>query len=291
MTSVLVRRAGPSTTVQDLGRPGWAHLGVPVSGAADSRSLRRANVLVGNDPGHAALEATLLGPELEFEADAVLAVTGAECALRLDGRPAPWDAPVQVPAGSLLRVGPLRRGARAYVAFAGGVDVAPVLGSRSTDVLSGLGPEPVRDGDRLPLGPVLSPRAPRASRGATPRPTPLAAAPVLRISPGPRRSWFGPGAVQALTASSWRVRPESNRVGVRLEGPALPRTRPGELPSEGLITGAVQVPPVGGPVIFLADRPVTGGYPVLAVVEEADLPLVAQARPGSLVRFAWLYHG
>jgi biotin-dependent carboxylase-like uncharacterized protein len=274
--ALVVRRSGPSTTVQDLGRPGLAHLGVPPSGAADAVSLRRANALVGNAAGAAALEATLAGPELLLPVGTVVAVTGGECVPRLDGRPVAWDEPVEAPAGSVLRVGPVRRGVRAYVAVRGGIAVPPVLGSRSGDLLSGLGPPPLRDGDLLPIG------SETAAPGTAAR-TPLYDEPVLRLHRGPRADWLTPGALEALTRGTWSVRPDSNRVGIRLEGPALARAVPGELPSEGVVTGAVQVPPSGGIVVFLADHPVTGGYPVVGIVDGADLPLAAQARPGTRV--------
>jgi biotin-dependent carboxylase-like uncharacterized protein len=281
--TLLLRRAGPATTVQDLGRPGLGHLAVPPSGAADAVSLTRANALVGNDAAAAGLETTLVGPEVELSVDAVVALTGAECAPRVDGRVAPWDEAFELPAGCRLRVGPLRRGVRAYLAVSGGLDVPAVLGSRSTDVLSGLGPAALRDGDELPLG---SCRA-DAPTGSVPGPTPLADPTPLLLHAGPRRDWLTPAAIASVTTQPWTVRPDSNRVGVRLEGPAMTRTRTEELPSEGLVTGAVQAPPAGGLVIFLSDRPSTGGYPVVGVVAPEDLPRAAQARPGAPLSFRW----
>jgi biotin-dependent carboxylase-like uncharacterized protein len=163
----------------------------------------------------------------------------------------------------------------------GGVDVPAVLGSRSTDTLSGLGPPPLAAGNRLPLG-RLAGEEPVVDVAAV---RPPSADPVLRVLPGPRRDWLSPSAWTALTTRLWTVTADSNRVGLRLSGPRLERARDDELPSEGLVPGAVQVPPDGAPVLFLADHPVTGGYPVLAVVRTADLPAVAQLRPGDRLRF------
>jgi biotin-dependent carboxylase-like uncharacterized protein len=172
-------------------------------------------------------------------------------------------------------------GLRTYLAVRGGVDVPPVLGSRSTDTLSGLGPAPLKPGDRLPVG-TLQAEEPFVDVAPIRRPS---SAPVLRVLPGPRRDWLDPAAWTALTTQPWTVTADSNRVGLRLAGPSLPRTRDDELPSEGLVPGAVQVPPDGAPVLFLADHPVTGGYPVLAVVTTADLPAAAQLRPGDTLTF------
>ncbi len=279
--TLLVRRAGPLTLVQDAGRPGYAHLGVGRSGAADLPALVRANALVGNAPHTAALEVALGGLVAVASEPVTVAVTGARCPLRVDDRPVPHATPVAVPAGGVLRLDPTRTGLRAYLAVAGGIAVEAVLGSRATDTLSGLGPPVVRGGTELPVGP-----APDGPRSATPAAEPdLPTEPDLRVVPGPRADWFAPDVLDALCGAAWTATPASNRVGVRLDGPVLPRRVTDELPSEGLVAGAVQVPPGGGPVLFLADHPVTGGYPVLAVVDPADLWLAAQARPGQTLHF------
>jgi biotin-dependent carboxylase-like uncharacterized protein len=264
---------GALTTVQDLGRPGWAHLGVPRSGALDAPALRLANRLVGNRDSAAALETTLSGLTLRPDRATTLAVAGAPCDVRVDGRPASWGAAVPVPAGAEVRIGPATEGVRSYVALSGGIDVAPVLGSRSTDVLSGLGPAPLEAGDRLPLGPPG--RAPYGIE-AVPQPR----GDRLHLVLGPRADWFSPGALEALDGAAYEVSADSNRIGLRLTGPPIERTANDELPSEGMVLGAVQVPPNGQPVVFLHDHPTTGGYPVVAVVIEDDLPVCAQARPG-----------
>jgi biotin-dependent carboxylase-like uncharacterized protein len=276
-----VLASGPLATVQDRGRSGWAAIGVPRSGAADATSADLANRLVGNRPDAAVVEVTAGGLRVRAERTVLVAVTGAPAPLDVDGRPAPLNAPVTVPAGAVLGLGLPRVGLRSYLAVRGGVAVPPVLGSRSTDTLSGLGPEPLTAGHRLPVGdlaadePVVDVAAVR----------PPGAEPVLRVLPGPRRDWLEPAAWVALTTRAWTVSADSDRVGLRLAGPRLGRARDDELPSEGLVPGALQVPPDGAPVLFLADHPVTGGYPVLAVVVTADLPAAAQLRSGDPVLF------
>ena len=272
---------GPLATVQDGGRVGWASIGVPRSGAADRVSADLANRLVGNRPDAAVVEVTAGGLRLRAERTVLVAVTGAPVPLSVDGRAVPVNGPVTVRAGSVLAMGIPSAGLRSYVAVRGGVDVPPVLGSRSTDTLSGLGPPPLTAGDRLPVG-QLTGEEPVVDVAAVRPPT---ADPVLRVLPGPRRNWLAPDAWTALTTRPWTVTADSDRVGLRLSGPRLERAREDELPSEGLVPGAIQVPPDGAPVLFLADHPVTGGYPVLAVVTTADLPAAAQLRPGDGVRF------
>jgi biotin-dependent carboxylase-like uncharacterized protein len=274
-----VLRPGPLTTVQDEGRCGLASIGVSPSGAADRRSYRLANRLVGNDSGAPALEVTAGGLVLRAERDVLVAVTGAPCP------GAPQSASAWLRAGDELALGTPERGLRSYVAVRGGLDVAPVLGSCSTDVLSGLGPPPLRAGDVL-----------RAGRAAA-EPPPVDVAPVppvgaaagetvtVRTLPGPRRDWVTPDAWVLLAHAAYHVASDSNRVGVRLDGPVLERSVTGELPSEGIVRGAVQVPSSGQPLVFGADHPTTGGYPVVAYVVDEDVDLVAQLRPGDAVRF------
>ncbi|MEU2564375.1 biotin-dependent carboxyltransferase family protein [Streptomyces longispororuber] len=279
--AVVVVRAGALTTVQDEGRPGHAHLGVPRSGALDRPAAALVNRLVGNPPEAAVLETTLNGCALRPRCAVTVAVGGAPCPVSVDGRPAPWGAPVRVPAGALLDVGTALSGVRAYVALSGGVAVEPVLGSRSTDLLSGLGPPPLAHGAVLPLGGVTGPPA---RVDTVPQPAPPREL-VLRMTAGPRADWFTPGALRTLTTRAYRVSSASNRIGLRTEGPALERAVRGELPSEGMVLGAVQVPPDGMPVVFLTDHPTTGGYPVVGVVRQEDLAGAAQAVPGTPVRF------
>jgi biotin-dependent carboxylase-like uncharacterized protein len=280
---ITVVRPGPLTTVQDLGRPGWAHLGVPRSGALDAPALRLANRLVGNAESAAGLETTLLGCAVRFARPAVVAVTGATAPVLVDGVPGAFGAALQVPAGATLDVGRAVGGVRSYLAVAGGIDVEPVLGSRSTDTLSGLGPARLAKGGTLPIGTPPGPGPERSEPvGSEPVGSPASGGEiVLRLRWGPRDDWFADR--DELLSSAYTISPVSNRVGARLAGPALTRARTGELASEGIVLGAVQVPPDGLPLIFLADHPTTGGYPVIGVVD--DVTPLAQARPGTTVRF------
>jgi len=262
---------GPLATVQDLGRSGYAALGVARAGAFDRTALQLGNRLVGNADDAAAIEVTLGGLAVRLLAPATLALTGAVC------RGAPdWGAAVSLPAGATFRLAAPERGLRSYLAVRGGIAVPSVLGSRSTDTLSGIGPAALRAGDRLPIG-TSSGKVVGASAAE-----PVRSA-VLPARLGPRDDWFTPAARAALLETTWTVRPECDRVGVRLDGPALARSRTDELPSEPTLPGAVQVPPDGRPIVFGPDAPVTGGYPVIAVV--TDLDPVAQLRPGDSVRF------
>jgi biotin-dependent carboxylase-like uncharacterized protein len=274
-------RAGVRTTVQDLGRPGLAHLGVPRSGALDAGALRSANRLAGNPPDAAGLEITLGGLRARATRAMTLAVTGAPCRITVDGRPADLGLPLSVRAGATVDIGRATAGLRVYLAAGGGIAVAPVLGSRSTDTLSGIGPPVVTDGDVLPVGPPTAlPPGVDLFLGPPP-PTAL----HLRVWPGPRDDWFTADAARLLLSAEFRVSAQTDRVGARLTGPALDRAVPDELPSEGLVLGAIQVPADGQPLIFLADHPTTGGYPVIAVVDPSDVDQLAQARPGTPVRF------
>jgi biotin-dependent carboxylase-like uncharacterized protein len=276
--SLHVERAGALTTVQDRGRRGLAHLGVPRAGPLDVPAAAFANRLVGNDANAAVLEVTWGGLELVTDDGSWVAVTGAAVALDVDGAGRGCDRAEWVPAGARVRLGAPRAGVRSYVAVAGGVAVEPVLGSRATDTLAWVGPPRVQDGAELPVGDPAGPPAPVD----TPRPRRPG---PLRIGPGPRADWFAGDALERLCAATYVVSEASNRVGLRLDGPAPERVRDDELPSEGMVLGAVQVPPGGQPVVFLADHPPTGGYPVLAVVHPDDLWQCAQLRPGEELRF------
>lgn len=283
--AVEVIAPGVLALVQDAGRPGLAAVGVGRSGAADRGALRLANRLVGNRADAAALEVLLGGAELAFPAGGVVALAGAEVPAWVGGRPVAPHAATRVPPGGVLRLGHAARGLRVTVAVRGGVAVPPVLGSRAADQLSGIGPAPLRAGDVLPVGAVVQDAA--QPWPDPPRAWPAAGEPVvLRVRPGPRLDRFPPDVLDRLCATPWTVNPASNRVAVRLDGPPLPRLDRGELPSEPLVPGAVQVPPDGLPVVFGADHPVTGGYPVPAVVEAASVDAAAQLRPGDAVRFA-----
>jgi biotin-dependent carboxylase-like uncharacterized protein len=275
--SVTVVTSGLLSTVQDQGRPGQAATGVPRSGACDRASSRLANRLVGNPADAAVLEVTSGGLRLRADTAVVVVTTGARCA----GAPA-HNAPLHLRAGEELVLPAPAAGVRTYVALRGGIDVPPVLGSRSTDLLSGLGPAQVRDGDVLPLGEPSDPM-PGVDLAAVADPPTTDV--TVRATRGPRWSWFTPAAQEALSSTAYRMTSDSNRIGLRLEGAPLERSEPRELPSEGIVRGAVQVPPSGQPVLFLADHPVTGGYPVIAYVDDPDVDRCAQLRPGQGLSF------
>jgi biotin-dependent carboxylase-like uncharacterized protein len=281
---IRVGKPGLLTTVQDLGRHGLAHLGVPTAGAADRRSFGLANRLVGNPPGAAALEITLAGPELALETGGWLALTGGRVAADLDGRPVPMDMAVRFEPGQVLRVGSVTSGLRAYLAVRGGIDVPEVLGSRSTDTLAPVGPPRLEEGARLPVGDRTDGDP---FRQVAPT-RPIDPEPVLRTARGPRDDVFTDDALRTLIGAAWTVTSDSDRTGVRLDGPVLERRRKVELASEGMVEGSLQVPPDGHPILFLANHPTTGGYPVIAVVVGHDLPLAAQARPGTRLRFRFV---
>ncbi len=291
---ISVTQPGLLATVQDLGRPGRASQGIARSGALDRGALRIANRLLGNAEGAAGVEITMGG----FSAVLVgagsgdspgrgaggvwVAVTGAQGDVTIDGRAVGTNRAVLWPFGARLDVGMAAHGVRFYLGVRGGIDAPVIAGSRATDVMAGLGLAPLTTGDALPL------------EGACIAPVPandLAPWGVahdridIELWPGPRADWFAPTALETLFGALWLATSESNRVGMRLAGPELARTRAGELPSEGMVVGAVQVPPSGAPTVLLADGPVTGGYPVIAVVAEASLDRLAQARPGQRIAF------
>jgi len=265
--TVEVLSAGALTTLQDRGRPGFAHLGVPPSGAVDREAYELGNRLVGNESGAVALEATLVGPSLRFRAPALVALVGADVVVAAVG------------AGEVLDVGPLQRGARVYICARGGFSAPMTLGSCSTDILTGLGPSPLRDGDMVRLADAV---AGEPLRG-TPPGRELGG--ELRLMLGPRADWFTTEAVNTLVAATWTVMPAANRVGIRLEGAELALARDDQLLSEGVVTGALQIPPSGQPILLLNDHPTTGGYPVIGVVCSEDCSRAAQLRPGDAVRF------
>lgn len=282
MSTVLeVVRSGPLALVEDLGRPGHAAIGVGRSGAADRGALRLANRLLGNGEDLAGIEVTLGGLVMVVRGgDTWVAVTGAPAPLTVGRRAAAPYGPVRVRAGETVSLGLPSSGLRSYVGVRGGVDVAPVLGSRSRDVLAGIGPEPLAPGAVLPVGPP--PATYPHVDGVPPRSYEEI---VLRVVRGPRdRLVLDPEAL----ATTWTVSSASDRVGMRLDGTVLALRDPdAALPSEGAYRGAVQVPPSGQPVVFLADHPVTGGYPVVGVVADSDVDLAAQARPGQPITLRW----
>ena len=291
MPSVYVVKPGLLTTVQDRGRWGSQSLGVSVSGPMDSYSHRLANAIAGNDAGAATLEVTLSGPELEFDDARTVAVTGAEFELSVDGRPVAMRSALDVSAGSVLRFGRRVRGTRAYVAISGGITTPRALGSRSTHLpsaLGGLDGRALRAGDRLPLGePLQSPRPVRRSQPVESSSTwtlPDGRA-TLRVLPGPQLDRFVRTAWDVLQSAPYVVANDSNRIGYRLVGPGLETPGKLDLISDATPLGVLQVPPSGQPMLLMADRQTTGGYPKIAAVISADVSVAGQLGPGDTVRF------
>ena len=284
MTSLEVVGTGPLALVQDLGRPGLAHIGVTRSGAADRHSHRLANRLLANDADRATIEITLGGFSARIlGGDLDIAITGADARPAVDGIPFGTNSIAHIRAGQVISLGAPHTGLRSYLGVRGGIAVNPVLGSRSSDTMSGIGPVPLQPGDVLPIGeparhfPELE-LAPVAAINDGPV--------ELRVIPGPRDAWFIDP--DALVRTTWVASDRSDRVGVRLIGTPLEHRWPArQLPSEGVLRGAIQVPPNGQPVILGADHPVTGGYPVIGVVTDADTDRLAQLRPGQPIRLRW----
>ena len=283
MSTMLVLKPGMLTTVQDLGRWGYQDSGVPVAGPMDPYSHRLANRLVGNRDDAATLEVTVVGPDLVFEGDVTFAVSGAIFPLTLAGAPIPNDTACCATSGSQLRFGIRTRGARAYLAVQGGVDVPQVLGSRATSLISAMGPlggRPLVAGDRLPVG--------HGSGGGVEYGQPLAlptGGARLRVIWGPQADYFTEAARQTLAAARYHITPQSNRMGYRLTGPTLEHVGSADILSEATPPGSLQVPASGLPILLMADRQTTGGYPKIATVITADLPLAGQLVPGDWIGF------
>ncbi len=284
---LVVEDAGLLTTVQDTGRWGYQHYGVSVSGAMDVTAHCRANRLVGNPPEAATLEVTLVGPVLRFEAAMRVGVAGAAFELRLDACAVSTETVLHAERGQRLAFGRRTAGARAYLAAAGGFAVPPVLGSRSTHLRSGMGGlagRALRPGDRLRSGP---------SRGVPRRESPAAkwgrratvGGARVRVLPGPHAGLFEPAVLRRLEAGRYTIRPESDRMGYRLDGAPIPGPAGPSLLSQGLPIGAVQVLPSGGVIVAMADRQTAGGYPRVATVVTADVPVLGQLAPGDWIEF------
>jgi antagonist of KipI len=271
MSGLRVVSPGLLTTVQDLGRFGWAHFGVSASGAADPFALRAGNLLVGNAENAAALEMTLMGGAFEFEDGAIVALTGSDF-----GADLPLWGPVEVKAGQTVRCGPSQSGARCYLCVRGGIGVPKVMGSASTHVMTGVGGRALRKGDILPIGNEAV-RKPRGAAKDVPR---LPPGDALLVTGGPQAESFG----DELYRGVYTVSEESNRMGLRLHGPAIPSAA-GHMLTEGVPLGAVQVPPDGQPIILFVEHQTTGGYPKPANVISADFRRLGQLRPRDQVSF------
>ncbi|MBI5066823.1 MAG: biotin-dependent carboxyltransferase [Deltaproteobacteria bacterium] len=283
---IALEKAGPLCTVQDLGRPGHRASGMPLAGAMDRLALAGANLLVGNPPGAAGVELSLVGGTWRFEEETLAALCGADMAATLEGEPlAPWCS-FRAPRGASLVLGHARSGVRAYLAVRGGIDVPAVLGSRSTYTrarVGGLEGRALRGGDRLPVG---------AARGRAPAPRRWPGAPppcggpiALRAIPGPQEDRFTAEGIATFFSESYRVGPANDRMGYRLLGPPVAHLNGADIITDALLPGAVQVPGSGEPIVLMADAQTTGGYARIATVIGPDLRLLAQARPGDEVRF------
>jgi antagonist of KipI len=301
--SCRVLHAGVLTTVQDRGRAGHQREGIPVSGAMDELSLRLVNLLVGNDEDAAALELTLVGPTLRFDERTLIALGGADIGASIDGTPIPLWRPVCVAAGSIVTAEAAVRGCRAYLAAAGGIDVPPVLGSRATYVraaLGGVGGRALRRGDVVPFGAAseLSRRIAAAILeqgggrliaahwGAAATLVPFfASGKAIRLIEDEHTGLLTNASAEQLWSTEFRIGAQSDRMGYRLEGATLELARPVEILSEAVAFGTVQLPPGGNPIVLMADRQTTGGYPRIGAVASVDLPLVAQLKPGDRLRF------
>jgi antagonist of KipI len=284
--SLLVIRPGMLTTVQDLGRWGYQHSGVPVAGPMDSYSHRLANQILGNEPAAAALEVTLIGPELEASEPTTCVVQGARFDITVDGRSVDVRQPFVIPAGQRLRFGARRSGSRATVAVLGGFDLPTEFGSRATSLVSGIGPfngRPLQAGDVLPVG--SSTRSPHVSTNGRPLTMPDGGA-ILRVMRGPHASRFTPAAIEQLFTSRFRITPQSNRMGYRLEGPPLVHSETADILSDATPIGSLQVPSSGQPILLMADRQTTGGYPKIGTVITADLSAAGQLVPGDWIEFS-----
>ena len=283
---IRVLKPGLFTTLQDLGRPGYAHLGISICGAADALSFRLANLLAGNEQNAPALEMTLLGPTLEFGENVIIALTGSECGVRLGSDPIPSDTTLEVPAGSVLTCGSMATGARCYLAVQGGFDVPLTMGSASTDVRAGFGGV---YGRRLQSGDVLHVRSRHHQPVRSLPPSlldDLNHSGPIRVTKGAQRDWFDPEAFEQLYSSAYTVSDLWDRAGLRLKGEVLRPREPLQLLTDGIPLGAIQVPQDGHPIILFVDQQTTGGYPKIGNVIAADIHRVGQLRPRQEVRFA-----
>jgi antagonist of KipI len=301
---LIIDKPGLQTSVQDLGRPGFQQYGVVAGGAMDPYAHRVANLLVGNSENCATIEAALAGPSIRFETDSLIALAGGDLSPSIDGEPVPMWRPVAVKAGAVLSFGMAVSGCRVYVAVAGGIEVPEVMGSRSTYTkarIGGLDGRCLEKGDRLPVGnpsihakqwtaTVLSKAGHKqfcaADWSVSDDLIPLYGKEAeIRMMRGPQHHWFDEESLAAFFGGIFTVSSESDRMGYRLKGDTLRLSEPRELLSEGVVAGAVQVPSGGSPILLMADRQTTGGYPKIGQAAAVDLPIVAQMQPGAKLRF------
>lgn len=276
---------GVLTTIQDEGRFGYEQFGVSTAGPMDPKAFHTANLLVGNPMGESALEATVLGPALRFEQDNVIAVTGADMGPVLNGQPCPMYQAVAVRAGDQLKLGAAKTGCRAYIAFAGGLDVPQVMGSRATALQNKVGGY---EGRKLAKGDVVGFRAPNPSLAlprTAPVPAPAGKEVTIRVILGPQDDMFTQEGIDTFLSQPYTVSKDFDRMGCRLEGAQIAHKADGNIISDGMVSGAIQVPTSGQPIIMLAERQTTGGYTKIATVISADLPLAGQCKTNDVIRF------
>ena len=287
--SITILNPGLLTTVQDFGRIGYQQFGVPVSGVVDPRAMSIANILVDNPEDEAVLECTMLGPQIRFNAPNAIAITGGDLGPTIDNQPIPNYAAIRVEAGQVLRFAGLRSGCRAYIAFAGGLDIAPVMGSRSTYMKAKIGGG---EGRKLQKDDVIKFRKPNPDlRGLNIRHISPEFVPrleyKLRVVLGPQDDMFTEHGIETFLSESYVVTPEFDRMGCRLDGEIIEhKGESGDIISDGIAFGAIQVPTAGKPIIMLSDRQTTGGYTKIANVISADFRILAQLKAGDRVRFA-----
>ncbi len=289
MSTITVVEPGLLTTVQDLGRTGTLRYGIPPSGPLDRDAFILANRLVGNPDTAAGLECTLTGPALEFHGEAIVAVTGADLPVSVNGADAPTWTVLRTNPGDFLKLGAARTGCRAYLALSGGINVPPVLGSQATYLrgrLGGFGGRSLQKGDQLPTGPAPRPLAELEGRRVRPEWVPVHSPTIeCRVILGPQADRFPPEGIRIFLESPYRVTPAADRMGYRLTGPPIPHRRGYDILSDGIPLGGVQVVGDGQPIILLVDRQSTGGYTKIATVLSVDIPRIAQAKPDHLIRF------
>lgn len=285
MNTLLIRDAGPLTTIQDLGRPGYLRVGIPASGPVDREAFVLANRLVGNADGAAGLECTLIGPRVEFTDERLVAVTGADMSPALNGAPVPGWRALRVKGGDVLRLGPAKTGVRSYLAVSGGIETPPALGSRATYVrgqLGGLGGRALKKDDRLPLGPSTATRIGRVRVDRIPD---YSAEPEIRVVLGPQDNRFTGQGITAFLEGPYDMLPQSDRMGARLRGPFIEHARGHDIISDGVALGGIQVVGDGQPIVLLVDRQSTGGYTKIATVCSFDIGRIGQVKPGRRLRF------
>lgn len=288
---------GALTTVQDLGRFGYMNRGFSISGAVDTWAMQTANALVGNEPGEAVLEATIMGPAIRFEGNTVFAITGADMNPKLNKEACPMNRAVSAHAGDELVLGFAAKGCRAYLAFAGGMDIPPVLGSRSTNLkcaLGGFQGRALQKGDKITLLKekeflfAMEKRCYIPKGEAFENPADAPAIPVLRVVKGPQEEYFTEKGIRTLADAVYTVTNDSNRMACKLSGEPIEFVNNGDIISDGITTGSIQVSSNGMPIVMLADHQTTGGYAKIGTVISVDIPVLGQRKPGEKVRFSYV---